>query len=177
MPWPLFTTSSRPPTVNNAANVGLYAVGSQSHSFGSRVWVSTTPGVVPSAFTGSFTQLPQVRKAMYTPGETEKVEKSHLLSPHRTREMRGSWNVPGSYELEFNFTTLLREILSALTVNVTAADENHRYVVVEDPNGAVHQLYGFFQPPSGDQKTIEATDNTLTQKFESCGVDYYVNAA
>ena len=177
MAWPLYTTASRPATVNNAANTGLYAVGSQAHSFGSRVWVSTTPGVVPSAFTASFTQLPQVRKAQYTPGETEKTEKSHLLSPYRTREMRGSWNVPGSYDLEFNATTSLREQLSGLTVNPTVADDNHRYVVVEDPNGAVHQVYGFFQQPSGDQKTIEATDNTLTQKFESCGIDYYVNAA
>lgn len=179
MAWPLYAVGgTRPTLVNNAANTGLYAYGSQSHPFGSRVWVSTTPSAsTPSAFTASFTQLPQVRKAVYTPGETEKTEKSHLLSPYRTREMRGSWNVPGSYDLEFNATTPLREQLAGLTVNPTVADDNHRYLVVEDPNGSVHQVYGFFQPPSGDQKTIEATDNTLTTKFESCGIDYFVNAA
>ena len=63
MPFPLYTTASRPAATNNAGNTGLYANGAQTHAFGTRLWVSTTPGVVPSAFTASFTQQTQLRKA------------------------------------------------------------------------------------------------------------------
>lgn len=176
MAWPLYTTGVRPTAANNAANTGLYAFGTQTHSFGSRVWINTTAGIAPTAFTASFTQLTQNRKANWQPADTDSRDITHNLSPYRSRERRASWGNPGSYDLEFNYTPALYERQAALTPSPVISDENHRYMIVEDPDGSVHQLYGFFQPPT---KTHDCTasENVITQKFESCTIDTYVKSA
>lgn len=177
MPWPLYTSSSRPTAANNAGNVALYANGSQSHSFGTRVWVSTSPSLsAPSAFTASFTQLGGLRKANWNPADFDARDITHMLSPYRVKERRASWGNPGSYDFEFNYTASVYEARAALTPSPAIADDNHRYLIVEDPDGSVHQLYGFFHPPQ-KQADIGTNENVITQKFDSCGIDTFVKSA
>jgi hypothetical protein len=176
MPWPLYTTSARPATANNAGNTGLYANGSQSHSFGTRAWVSTSPSTsTPSAFTASFTQLGGLRKANWSPADFDSRDVTHLLSPYRVREKRASWGNPGSYEFEFNYTPVGYEYRASLTPSPAVVDDNHRYLIVEDPDGSVHQLYGFFHAPQ-KQADIGTNENVISQKFDSCGVDTFVRS-
>ena len=176
MAWPLYTTGSRPALANNAANTGLYANGAQTHAFGTRLWVNTTAGVVPSAFTASFTQLTQLRKADWQPADNDSRDVTHLLSPYRVKEKRASWGNPGMYDLEFNYTAALMERQASYRPDPTVSDDNHRYVIVEDPDGSVHQLYGFFQPPN-KQAGVQQNENVIAQKFESCGLDTFVKSA
>ncbi len=176
MPWPLYTTSSRPPAAGNAANTALYANGSQSHSFATRVWVNTTAGTTPSAFTASFTHLTQCRKANWEPADFDARDVTHNLSPYRFKERRSSWGNPGRYQMEFNYTPAVYERQAQLTPSPTVSDDNHRYLVVEDPDGSVHQLYGFFQNPNKAHDST-ANENVIEQAFESCGVDTYVKSA
>lgn len=176
MAWPLFTTSARPTAAGNAANTGLYANGSQSHSFATRVWVSTTPGVVPSAFTASFTHLTQNRKANYEPGAFDARDVTHNLSPYRHKERRSSWGNPGQIALEFNYTTAVYERQSALTPSPAVADDNHRYLIVEDPDGSVQQLYGWFDEPK-KQHDCTANENVIEQTFMAGGVSTFVKSA
>jgi hypothetical protein len=176
MAWPLYTVGGTTPTAaNNAANTGLYAAGFSTHSFGTRVWANTTAGTVPSAFTASFTQLTQVRKANWEPADNDMRDVTHLLSPFRFKERRGSWGNPGRYQFEFNFTPTIMQRQSSYRVDPTVLDENHRYLIVEDPDGSVHQVYGCFQPPK-KSNDVTANENVIEQAFEACGIDYYVKS-
>lgn len=178
MPWPLFDGTTTFPSVTNVAGtVGLYANGDQSHAFGTRLWVWTipAPNALPTNF-AAFSAVTGLRKADWNPSDTETREVSHLLSPYRVRELRASWGVPGTYDFEFNYTPARMAALTALLPGPHLIADGHKYVIVQDPDGSFHQLFGFFHPPK-KVHDVASGDNVIQMKFQSCGLDVYAKSA
>jgi len=92
------------------------------HNYGSGLYVMTNydpPGSGADTIVSGCNPVPELVTASYTGGDFDKMDVTHLVSPGGAKEMLPGWGEGGQFELKFNYTPALWQVLNNLTPNVS----------------------------------------------------------
>lgn len=111
----------------------------------------------------TFTAIAEFKTAGLPTDSTEKVDRTHMGSPNRTKEYTPGLGDPQDVEFVFNFNSTDYENLLTLQTNRTVAKWKHTLATEDETTtGAVYQYDGFLNLGSGETTVEGITEVSAT---------------
>ena len=111
----------------------------------------------------NYTAVTEFKSAGLPTNGVEKVDRTHMSSPNRTREYTPGLGEPNDVEFVFNFNSTDYEALLTLQTNRTVAQWRHTLATEDDTtSGATYVYDGFITVGSGDVTVEGITEVSVT---------------
>jgi len=111
----------------------------------------------------TYTAVAEFKSAGLPSNSVEKVDRTHMSSPNRTKEYTPGIGDPQDVEFVFNFNSTDYDALLTLQSNQTVAKWKHTLATEDSTtSGAVYEYDGFVNVGSGETTVEGITEVTCT---------------